>query len=339
MKNKTRTYKPLKKQVFTIGKYKILPIRNRDKYDIMKWRNEQMYHLRQNERLTPEKQDKYFEKVLDKLFEENQPKQILFSYLKNDKCIGYGGLVHIDWTKKTAELSFIMDTLLEKKEFEKHWLNFIHLIDTVAFSELQFKNIFTYAYDLRPHLYPVLEKAGFEQEKILRDTIRINDQPVNVIIHKKNSPEIIFEDAGEDDLKLLYDWVNDDLVRQQSFHSEKISLEEHQKWFRNKLKNPKAILWIAKIENKPTGLVRFDIKNKQATIGISIDKKYRGKGYGSKILSRATEEFIRLFKLPVFAYIKPDNSASQRAFEKAGYVYKKNETINGINSLLYKKTI
>ncbi|GAK91039.1 putative ribosomal-protein-serine acetyltransferase [Nonlabens ulvanivorans] len=50
--------------------------------DIMKWRNEQMYHLRQAEKLTEQSQDSYFKNVVSKLFEQEKPNQLLFSFLK-----------------------------------------------------------------------------------------------------------------------------------------------------------------------------------------------------------------------------------------------------------------
>ena len=40
------------------GQYKIVPIRYEDRFDIMKWRNEQMYHLRQSKPLTEEDQER-----------------------------------------------------------------------------------------------------------------------------------------------------------------------------------------------------------------------------------------------------------------------------------------
>ena len=42
-----RHYKNLAKQEFVNGDYKIVPIRDIDKFEIMKWRNDQLYHLRQ----------------------------------------------------------------------------------------------------------------------------------------------------------------------------------------------------------------------------------------------------------------------------------------------------
>ena len=70
-------YKALKKQNFCIKNYSIVPIRYEDRYLIMQWRNDQMYHLRQNEPLTKEQQDLYFNTVVSGLFEQEKPNQIL----------------------------------------------------------------------------------------------------------------------------------------------------------------------------------------------------------------------------------------------------------------------
>ena len=125
------SYKVLNKQVFSSGNYSIVPIRMEDRFDIMKWRNEQIYHLRQDKLLTPENQDYYFQNVVDKLFNEDQPNQILFSFLENGECIGYGGLVHINWIDKNAEISFIMDTRLENERFVEIWNESLSLIEKV----------------------------------------------------------------------------------------------------------------------------------------------------------------------------------------------------------------
>ena len=56
-------YKSLNKQVVTDGKYSIVPIRHHDRLEIMKWRNEQLFHLRQNKPLTEKQQNNYFDKM------------------------------------------------------------------------------------------------------------------------------------------------------------------------------------------------------------------------------------------------------------------------------------
>lgn len=178
-------YKILNKQVYTNGEYSIVPIRLEDRFKIMKWRNEQMYHLRQNKSLTIEDQDNYFNHIVSKLFDQDKPNQILFSYLKGEECIGYGGLVHINWVDKNAEISFIMDTQLESSELILHWNNFMELIELVAFKEVKLHKINTYAFDLRPYLYKIFENLGFYKEAILKEHCLFNKEYIDVIIHSK----------------------------------------------------------------------------------------------------------------------------------------------------------
>ena len=175
----------LNQQVWQYENYELVPIRTEDSLAIMKWRNEQMYHLRQNSELTPEDQDRYFEKVVAPLFELQKPSQILFSYLHKSECIGYGGLVHINWQDRNAEISFIMQTNLEKECFTFHWSNYLKMIQQVAFQELNLHKIFTYAIDLRPKLYPMLKEAGFTHEAVLKDQVLFDGSYVDVILHRK----------------------------------------------------------------------------------------------------------------------------------------------------------
>lgn len=157
----------------------------KDRYDIMKWRNEQIYHLRQNEPLTRADQDRYFNTVVKQLFETEKPDQLLFSYLEGDVCIGYGGLVHINWIDKNAEASFIMDTKLEQNSFHKHWGVFLDLLEQIAFEELMLHKIYTYAFDLRPHLYQAIEMRKFVKEAVLKEHFVYNNEFKDVIIHSK----------------------------------------------------------------------------------------------------------------------------------------------------------
>ena len=179
------SYKAIHKQKFSSDKYVIVPIRYEDRMAILKWRNEQIYHLRQPKPLTKKDQDNYFNNVVNKLFDAPNPSQLLFSYLENDTCIGYGGLVHINWIDKNAEISFIMDTKLEKEHFSTHWKTFLKLIVQVAFKELKLYKIFTYAFDLRPHLYVPIEDSGFVKEAILKKHCFFNGAYKDVIIHSK----------------------------------------------------------------------------------------------------------------------------------------------------------
>ena len=180
-----RVYKALKKQEFKTGDYCLTPLRHEDRFDIMKWRNEQIYHLRQSEPLTIDKQDAYFDNTITSLFNQEKPNQILFSFLEGNECIGYGGLVHINWIDRNAEVSFIMNTRLEEVSFSKNWSMFLNCLERAAFGELGFHKIFIYAFDLRPHLYDVLELNGYFKDARLKDHCFFQGDFKDVLIYSK----------------------------------------------------------------------------------------------------------------------------------------------------------
>jgi len=332
-------YIALIKQSYQFGDFRIVPIRFEDRYLIMKWRNEQMYHLRQNLILTRKQQDIYFNDVIAQLFYQKQPKQLLFSYLKNNQCIGYGGLVHIDWEEKKAELSFIMQTDLEKKEFNLHWHTFIKMIEKLAFYDLNFSSIYTYAYNLRLYLYSMLEKAGFKKIKKFSNKVIIEGKAIDVIIHERINPvhTIEIHPATVDDVDLVYNWFNDDLVRKHSYQSAKILLEEHQKWFQQKVKDKFSMILIVKIKNIPIGLIRFDFQRNFSVIGVSIDKNFRGKGLSIPLLIAGANYYFKKYSNPIKAFIKKSNIISVKAFKGAGFHYYKDEMVKGVDSYVYIK--
>lgn len=179
------TYKALNNQVFNSGEYSLVPIRMEDRYPIMKWRNEQLYHLRQKEPLTSEQQDWYFNNVVAFLFDQEKPEQILFSFLKNGECIGYGGLVHIDWDSKNGEISFLLNTLLNTEEnYLILFPIFLKLVEKAA-EDCGLIRIYTYGYDIAGFRFAPLVEVGFQIEAILKNHVMVNDEYCNVRIYGK----------------------------------------------------------------------------------------------------------------------------------------------------------
>jgi RimJ/RimL family protein N-acetyltransferase len=320
-----KNYKCLSKQLFSNEEYSILPIRKEDRYDIMKWRNEQIYHLRQDKLLTKEDQDKYFNDVVSVLFEKEQPNQILFSYLKDDKCIGYGGLVHINWLDKNAEISFVMETKLENEYFEFHWSNFLGLIENVAFEEIRLHKIYTYAFDLRPKLYKSLNNKNFEKEALLKDHCFFENEFIDVIIHSKIN-KFKYRTALINDIEILFKWANEEGVRNNALNKSPIKWEQHVKWFNEKLLNRNTVIWIFLLNNIPIGQIRLDYTENEWVIDYSVDKYFRGKGFGSKMIS----EIINKNKyIPLVGIVKKENVASRRIFEKLKFIKVENNTSEG----------
>ncbi len=336
MSNFTKTYKALKQKEFLNGDYKLVPIRFEDRYDIMKWRNEQMYHLRQAESLTKEKQDAYFKNVIAKLFDQDQPDQILFSYLENDKCIGYGGLVHINWMDRNAEISFIMATELEENHFHFHWKTYLKLIEQVAFRDIGLHKIYTYAFDIRPHLYEAIEALNFKKEAVLINHSRFGNQFVDVVIHSKFNPYFLRK-IKQEDVKIIYKWANDSATRHNSFNSDKINFENHKKWFNSKLNNPKSDYYMCYYEEIKSAIVRFDIEDNTSVIGINISPNQRGKGLSSVFLNLSIKLHLKKYSnQSILANIKPENKASIRTFKKTGFSFFTEKRINNKTALLFK---
>jgi RimJ/RimL family protein N-acetyltransferase len=318
------SYKALNKQSFSNGNYSIVPIRMEDNLDIMKWRNEQIYHLRQNKPLTAEDQEQYFETVVNKLFEEDKPNQLLFSYLEGDKCIGYGGLVHINWIDKNAEISFVMETALEKDFFQLHWVTYLGLIERLAFEVLGLHKIFTYAFDLRPHLYTALEVAGLTKDAVLKEHCLFNNVFLDVVIHSKINyknefykiDKFYLREAEIKDSEILFNWANEINVRTNSINHEPIIWENHLEWFVKKLKSPDTKILILVSGDNLLGQIRIDLIDGFWNIDYSIDNEFRGKGLGKEIVKLLINKF-ESYKFK--ATVKKQNKASINVFVNLGF--------------------
>lgn len=122
--------------------------------------------------------------------------------------------------------------------------------------------------------------------------------------------------ATSDDYILLFQWLNDSEVRKNSFSQEIVKLENHIKWFQSKLKDDKNNIFIVMKDKIEVGQIRVEIDNDVGTISYSIDSNYRGQGIGTEILNLIKLEFE---DIKLIGYVKKDNIASIKVFEKAGY--------------------
>ncbi len=314
------SYKVLNNQVFKQGNYQLVPIRHQDRYEIMHWRNEQIYHLRQTEPLTKEKQDWYFENAVSKLFDQEKPEQLLFSFLEGNQCIGYGGLVHINWIDKNAEISFIMNTNLEKNYFAKIWSIYLNLIDELAFHELRLHKIYTYAYDLRPHLFEMLNFNNYQQEAKLKEHTNFYGKFIDVLIHSKWNRKIILRPANLGDTDITFKWVNSKEVRKYSFNQSIAPLPEHKAWFENKINSRACLYLIAENQEIPIGSFRCDQMDGELIVSFLLDPSFQGKGFGKKLFMEGIKNAkIKWPNLPVIGLVMPENKASKNLFENAGF--------------------
>ena len=137
--------------------------------------------------------------------------------------------------------------------------------------------------------------------------------------------------AVESDCEVFWEWANDPETRAASFHSKRISWEDHVKWFRTKLADPRAILYTATNKaGSPVGQVRYQMEGKRAVLSISLGARFRGCGWGQKILAVGTERLFEDSEVEfIDAYVKPANKASLKLFEGAGFLRLPLEIIEG----------
>ncbi len=150
--------------------------------------------------------------------------------------------------------------------------------------------------------------------------------------------QILIRKAVIEDSLTFYNWVNDPIVREQSFNSEIISWIDHEKWFNDKIIDPNFHFYIFQnSKDEKIGQIRLQkIDKENYLIGVSIAAEHRGKGYGSRILKMGCNEFlIQNPSIILNAYIKEANISSLSIFEKAGFYFKNKLYYNNFKSFHY----
>ena len=131
---------------------------------------------------------------------------------------------------------------------------------------------------------------------------------------------LTFRKALAKDMMLYFEWVNEKLVRSHSFDPKPINLDEHKKWFFNKIKDKNT--------------------TNKAKIGISIEKKHRGEKFAFKMIDIASTYFLdNNSDFNLNAFIKESNISSIKSFEKARYNLFRTLTKKRIKSLHYIRKI
>jgi RimJ/RimL family protein N-acetyltransferase len=131
--------------------------------------------------------------------------------------------------------------------------------------------------------------------------------------------------AALSDEGLYLAWANDPEVRLQSFNTDPIPLDQHQRWFRSRLQSPDALQRVlVDREGLPLGQIRFErsaTEPARAVIGFSLDPVARGYGLASELLQLGVADLARQWGAAVEAYgeVRAANATSARAFLRAGF--------------------
>lgn len=134
--------------------------------------------------------------------------------------------------------------------------------------------------------------------------------------------EISLRKATYLDSKTTFHWAKDKRIRAHSFNQTEIKEQEHHLWFSDKINDDNCVYFIATIEDKSIGSIRFDIKENQAIISYLIDPLFHGQGFGVLLLRKGIEILTTLSEVTfnaITGYVMPENISSVKAFQKLGF--------------------
>ena len=131
--------------------------------------------------------------------------------------------------------------------------------------------------------------------------------------------DIFIRNAEKKDSLLLFKWFNeDDSLKFKIKTQKRISIENHNKWFDERLIDTKTYIWIIQDKNNnPIGQIRFQkLDEKFYDIDIYITRENRKKGIASKALSLAENKAgVKSLR----AIVNNNNSTSRVFFLKNGF--------------------
>lgn len=158
------------------------------------------------------------------------------------------------------------------------------------------------------------------------------------VVNRLTVNAIQLRDARFEDCLQIWQWNNDPLVRKMSFKTEPIAWETHEKWYRARMIDEESVMYVGTdLFGEDIGLVRFQLYNGVADIGVVIALEFRGKGYGTVLISEGTKRCFskRVDVKSVRALVRSENDASLKAFKSAGFVENHRFIDEGIESVLF----
>ena len=178
-------YRVMPRQRLQDGEMVLRAIQPSDIESIRLWRNAQMDVLRQSETITPAAQESYFAEHIWPSMSASNPSQILLAIESGGKLIGYGGLVHISWAYRRAEISFLLEPRLEcsKSDLAEFFTHFLRMIHELAFEDLQLQRLTTETYAYRSVHIQSLETAGHRLEGRLKGHVIVGGKSCDALIH------------------------------------------------------------------------------------------------------------------------------------------------------------
>jgi len=133
-------------------------------------------------------------------------------------------------------------------------------------------------------------------------------------------------EVKKSDWKVLLEWKNDKITRQNSFNSELISINKHKEYIKNIINNPNRTQFILEYNEIPVGTIREDrLEKDEFKLSYTISPMYRGKKIGQIMMSL----YLIERKGGFLCEVEEKNDPSIKMIEKLGFKFFKSE--KGVN--------
>lgn len=242
-----------------------------------------------------------------------QTSQMAELMLKADLAIGAGG--GAVWERACLKLPTISIPIAEHQITQLHDLSNTGLVYYLSADDLTPQKI-------QKHLEVLMENEPIRHLLSANSAALVDGEGVTKVVRiLETVTQINIRLATIHDERNMFTWRNHPSIRKVSFNQEPISFEQHAQWFRNSLSNPDRLLLIGELNEKPIGVVRFDLDEHSAEVSIYLIQENVQKGLGRSLLKSA-EEWLKANKKDIYkinANVVEENVISQRFFCHAGY--------------------
>jgi UDP-2,4-diacetamido-2,4,6-trideoxy-beta-L-altropyranose hydrolase len=191
------------------------------------------------------------------------------------------------------------------------------------------------------HLRALAESPVVRLEMSARARALVDGLGAERVVSALKKDALSIRSAEEGDCTLLWEWANDPVVRASSFSSATIPWDDHVAWFRGKLADRNCRILVALDASAvPAGQIRFDRRGaSEADIDIIVSGRLRGLGYASRLIDvGANRAFTEWGLVRLHAFVKPENIASAKAFERSGFKRMEMVKIKGQTAAHYVRT-
>lgn len=131
----------------------------------------------------------------------------------------------------------------------------------------------------------------------------------------------VLRPAVASDMAPLLELANDPTVRARSLTTDPIPPTDHARWFSGRLESNGTRIFVLDIAGRVAGQIRYErLADHVAEVHFAVAPECRGRGAGTALLGATL--WLAAVELGVSrlqALVLPDNVASARAFEKAGF--------------------